>query len=318
MVPPVNSLLFIPWFKAEPIYLPLPFTLPGLDRGLPIQPFGVLVAIGVLLGIRLAEEFAERNGMSRDRAYDFAMYTIVSGFIGAFVLNVVMYDPQAVLEIFRNPSAIARWSGLSSYGGFYGAAIGILIWKRKYKTPAIYMVDSAAFGLPFGWIFGRMGCFIVHDHPGRITDFFLAVDEYHVGLPPYYPRHDLGLYEVLWAVMVSGLFLYLWRTPNRPAGFYTSLLIVLYAPVRFFLDFLRAEADEGGDVRYFGLTPGQYSSLFFLGLGLWVLRRALTEVRPPLPEELRLANANATPTETTEKASTSASAPKGKGSKKKR
>lgn len=298
MVPAVNSLLFIPWFKAEPIYIPLPFALPGLDRGLPIQPFGVLVAIGVLLGIRLAEEFAERNGISRDRAYDFAMYTIVAGFIGGFVLNVVMYDPQAVLEIFRNPRAIARWSGLSSYGGFFGAYAGVLIWRWKYKTPAIYMLDCAAFGLPFAWIFGRTGCFVVHDHPGRITDFFLAVNPYQVGYPPYYPRHDLGLYEVLWSILVSGLFLYLWRKPNRPAGFYTALLITLYAPVRFFLDFLRAEADEGGDVRYFGLTPGQYSSLFFLAVGLYVLRRSLTEERPPLPEPLRLVKTETAPAET--------------------
>ena len=47
---PMNALLFIPWFRLEPWAIPLPFTLPVLGDTLSIQPFGVLVATGVLLG----------------------------------------------------------------------------------------------------------------------------------------------------------------------------------------------------------------------------------------------------------------------------
>lgn len=282
----MNPLLFIPWFKAEPVYIPLPFSLPLLEHGLPIQPFGVLVAIGVLLGIRLSEEFAMRNGLSRIAAYDFAMYTIVPGFIGAFLLNVVMYDPNVILDAFTHPSALMRWNGLSSYGGFFGAAAGMFMWRRKYKESILVMADCAAFGFPFGWFFGRMGCFVVHDHPGRVTDFFLAVDDYHSGSLPFYPRHDLGFYEVLWSVAVGVLFLVLWRKTRRPGGFYLALLILTYAPFRFFLDFLRAEVTEGGDVRYFGLTPGHYSSIAFLMLGLYLARRVYTEPPVGIPSEL--------------------------------
>ena len=31
-------------------------------------------------------------------------------------------------------------------------------------------LDSVAYGMPVGWLFGRLGCFVVHDHPGHITD----------------------------------------------------------------------------------------------------------------------------------------------------
>jgi phosphatidylglycerol:prolipoprotein diacylglycerol transferase len=311
----VSPLLFIPWFKAEPVYIPLPFSIPALEHGLPIQPFGVLVAIGVLLGIRLSEEFASRNGLSRIAAYDFSIYTVIPGFIGALVLNVVFYDFENFIHAFSDPIRLMRWNGLSSYGGFFGAAAGMFIWKRKYKESILVMSDCAAFGLPFGWFFGRMGCFVVHDHPGRVTDFFLAVDDYHTGSPPYFPRHDLGFYEVLWSVVISAIFLVLWRKTRRPGGFYLSVLILAYAPFRFFLDFLRAEVSEGGDVRYFGLTPGHYSSIAFLILGLYLARRVMTEPPVGIPPELAgpiepesLAHAYVEPSATAPATSTSGSA----------
>src|SRR5690606_35751210 len=106
--------------------------------------------------------------------------------------------------------------------------------------------------------------------PGKVTDFFLAVDDYQVGVPPFEPRHDLGLYEVFWSAGVIALFLFLSRR-RRPRGTYMALLPILYAPVRFFLDFLRAEPESGGDVRYGSLTPGQWASFLILGVGLYVL-----------------------------------------------
>lgn len=322
----MSPLLFIPWFKAEPIYIPLPFTVRFLEHGLPIQPFGVLVAIGVLLGLRLSEEFAMRNGLSRLAAYDFAMYSVIPGFIGAFVLNVVMYDPMVVVHAFTNPRELAHWTGLSSYGGFFGAAAGMFLWKRKYKASILSMVDCAGFGLAFGWFFGRMGCFVVHDHPGRVTDFFLAVADYHTGTPPYYPRHDLGLYEVIWSAIIGAVFLVLWRKPKRPGGFYTTILLLSYVPVRFMLDFLRADVGEGGDVRYLGLTPGHYSSIAFLMLGLYMARRVFTEppveVPPdlagPIEQETLDLEAAEAKAEVVGKAPAKASSGGGRGKKKKR
>ena len=58
-------------------------------------------------------------------------------------------------------------------------------------------------------------------------------------------------------------------------GFYCVLLPLVYAPVRFFLDFLRATPLEGGDVRYAGLTPAQWSSIAMVCVGLAVWRFAV-------------------------------------------
>src|SRR4029077_16188990 len=99
-----------------------------------------------------------------------------------------------------------------------------------------------------GWIFGRTGCFTAHDHPGRHTSFFLSVHY------PDGPRHDLGLDELLFPIVMTVIRFAYARKP-RPAGHVIGLAALMYAPARFLLDFLRATGVARADQRYRGLTP---------------------------------------------------------------
>ena len=78
-------------------------------------------------------------------------------------------------------------------------------------------------------------------------------------------RHNLGLEEALYTVLIAGAFVFLGRR-HRFTGFFVGTLAVLYAPFRFGLDFMRHI-----DVRYFGMTPGQYGSIAVLLAGIVVL-----------------------------------------------
>lgn len=281
------GLLFIPWFRLEAWDIPLPISLPIIGDTLSIQPFGVLVATGVLLGAWVAGRFAARNGLDTIATGDLVTYAVVTGFITGYFLNGILYERETFMEAVRNPSMFfTTWLGLSSYGGFFGGILGCFIWRWRKKEDLLPYANAVCFGLPFGWLFGRLGCFVVHDHPGKVTSFFLAVDDYHFGAPPYQPRHDLGLYEVLYSLLIIGLFLGLEHKKRRPVGFYCALLPIAYAPVRFFLDFLRAPPLEGGDVRYAGLTPAQWASILMVGIGVavWQLgvkpRMASAEPQP--------------------------------------
>jgi phosphatidylglycerol---prolipoprotein diacylglyceryl transferase len=286
----VAHLLYIPWFRAEK------FEIPGLEI-LAIQPFGLLVATGVLFGIFMAEQYAKKHRWSPNVAATLCLYAVVFGFVSAIVLNTIFYYPERITYfIERFPTFVSDfphsdWSvlpftGLSSFGGFIGATIGIAVWKHRTQLPLMPIADAVAFCFPFGWFFGRTGCFVVHDHPGRETDFFLAVDNYEIGHPPYVPRHDLGLYEMIWSAGMVILFLFLVRKPRKP-GVFVALVPTLYSPIRFLLDYLRVEKADGGDARYLGLTPGQYSAIAFLLLGVWLMRRALVLPAEPLPESIR-------------------------------
>lgn len=254
--------LLIPWFKLEPWAIPIPF----IDKTLDLQPFGLLVALGIVFGSRVAEWHGERNDVPRQAVADFLLYTISIGLISAVVLNMVFYEPHKILDMFEGEF---HYPGLSSYGGFIGGIGAAYLFRYRKRMTIFVLGDIWCYAFPFAWLFGRTGCFVVHDHPGTVSDFFLAVDNYNL---EGQPRHDLGFYEVLWSAAVIGLFLILGQK-RRKRGFYMALLPILYAPIRFFLDFLREVPANGGDVRYAGLTPGQYASLAFTAVGIAVALR---------------------------------------------
>jgi phosphatidylglycerol:prolipoprotein diacylglycerol transferase len=279
----VPSLLLIPWFELRPWEIPFP-----VIGTLKLQPFGLLVAIGILFGSRIAEWRAEKTGVPRYVVADFLVYTIVIGLIACYFLNALFYKPEDLLDILRDPTQLfKKYLGLSSYGGFIGGVGAALWYRHKKRMSLIVLGDIFCFAFPFAWMICRSGCFVVHDHPGLVSNFFLAVDNYN---GEGKPRHDLGLYEVIWSAALIGPFLWLGSKPRR-RGFFMALLPLLYAPIRFLLDYLRETPEQGGDVRYYGFTPGQYASLLFVAVGVAVALRVARGPEPglmldggPIPE----------------------------------
>lgn len=251
----------IPWFNIE--FPSIPFPIIGK---LTIHAFGILVAIGILVGLHLTKKRGRELGLVDEKVDSMVTWTLVCGFILAHLFDVFAYQQHATWRDILNPV-----SGFSSFGGFAGALIGLFSWTRYYKQPVMPYADSLAYGLATGWMFGRLGCFTAHDHPGLHTTFFLAV-RYPDG-----PRHDLGLDEALWAFCVTMLFVILHKTQGerpRRLGLYVGLLTTLYGPVRFGLDFLRATDVPGADPRYAGLTPAQWLSILVCVAGIGLLVRA--------------------------------------------
>ena len=232
-----------------------------------LHAFGALVGMALLLGVWMLVRRAERTGMDRIIARDLAVWMAGVGFVGAHMASVLFSKPHAVVE---SPLILLNlWSGISSYGGLIGGILGgIWFLKRRGLSPSQIWayLDLVAFVFPFAWILGRAGCSLAHDHPGIHTASWLAV-RYPDG-----PRYDLGLLEFFYSLLLAGLFLALERR-RWPAGFYFGLFFLLYGPVRFLLDNLRIN-----EVKYLGLTSGQYGSVAatLVGLGTLILlaRRA--------------------------------------------
>ena len=229
-----------------------------------IHAFGVFVAIGVMLAERIAIWRAEQLGIERAVMSRALGWLLICGFIGGHVFGLLFYQPHKILE---DPLSLIRvWELQASYSGIIGALIGLAIFSYRHPQVSIWSVaDAAAFALPVGWFFGRVGCAFAHDHPGLHSDFFLAVAY------PDGPRHDLGLYEAFWWIAIIAIFFLVDRM--RPelkdrVGFYPGLLCIVYAPIRFALEFLRT-----ADVRYLGLTPAQYTSILVMGFGILLLSR---------------------------------------------
>jgi phosphatidylglycerol:prolipoprotein diacylglycerol transferase len=233
--------------------------------GLPIHMFGVLVAIGVIVGDQVVVREGVKRGLeARDVKFLNARIVIV-GFLMAHLVSVIFYFPE---RIKQNPWILVNfWAGLSSFGGFLGALLAFLYYTRKEKIPALPYADSVALGLAVGWIFGRTGCFTAHDHPGLHVKPFLLSVRYPDG-----PRFDLGLLELLFTIVMT-VILFLYARKPRVPGRVIGLFATMYAPVRFGLDFLRATDVERPDERYAGLTPAQWACVATLAVGIWLLTR---------------------------------------------
>lgn len=234
------------------------FEQPVLRIGpIAIHAFGALAATAFLAGLWMVVRRAERKGLDGVIAWRLVVRMVGLGFIASHLVYVFFSKPGALLE---DPLILLKlWQGISSYGGLLGGILAGLWFLKRCGLSVSQMwayLDQVAFIFPFVWSLGRAGCSLAHDHPGIRAASWLAV-RYPDG-----PRYDLGLLEFFYSVLLAGLFLVLDRR-RWPTGFYFALFLLLYGPVRFLLDYLRIN-----EVKYFGLTSGQYGSLAAVVVGL--------------------------------------------------
>jgi len=273
------------------------FKLPVIN--IPIQAFGVIVAAGVLIGAHLLRRYAEWHKVGDDKIRGLTAWITVTGFIGAHVFDVLAYQWP---ELQRDPLLLFKiWAGISSYGGFIGGAAGFAFYVWWKRLPPRLMADIGVVGLLPAFSIGRIGCTVVSDHIGSAVDptawYSALAMEYprfgdavlqnsgiahlaqtYPGTSPTILAWNLGLVELLYLIPVNALILYIaFRRKRPPAGLIAVLTGVLYAPVRFFLDYLRPETS---DPRYLGLTFAQWSSIAFFAAAAYAASRMLKNGAP--------------------------------------
>ena len=141
--------------------------------GFRIAFYGIIIGIGMLAGLWIAQSDAKRRGQDPELYLDFALYAIICSIIGARLYYVIFewdYYKNNLLQIFN-----LRAGGLTIYGGVIAGTITMIVYTRMKKVSFFSMADTGVLGLVTGQIIGRWGNFFNCEAFGGYTDSLLAM-----------------------------------------------------------------------------------------------------------------------------------------------
>ncbi|HYT75843.1 MAG TPA: prolipoprotein diacylglyceryl transferase [Vicinamibacterales bacterium] len=244
--------------------LPVLFRIGSLD----ITSFGVMVALGALVGLWVFRRELSRAGLP-DAALDAAVYGLVGGLLGAKLLYV--FEHLGDGSFF---SLLLDRGGMSWFGGFVGGLLAGLATIRAKGWPTLGVLAAATPALAVGQMIGRIGCFLVGDDYGRPTSLPWGV-AFPQGLPPTLDRvHPTQIYESLFLAVLAWMLIR-WRRKGVSDWTVLGRYLLLAGGFRFALEFVRV------NVRVLG--PLTVAHLF--SLGVMVLGAVMLASRPAAPRQ---------------------------------
>ena len=259
-----------------------------------IAYYGILIAIGMLLGVTLIMKLAERDGDNSENYMDMALITLVLGVIGARIYYVIFrWDsykdtPLQILNL--------RGGGLAIYGGILVGIVSVVVFCRIKKMNLLKTMDNCIFGVALGQGIGRWGNFFNCEAFGGNTDSLFAMQIKSSLVNTYILNHSLEttmvdgteyvsvhptfFYESVLCFCIVGL-LFLMHKYKRVDGMCISLYFILYGCGRFFIEGLRTDQLQIGST---GIAVSQIVSvgLVLAGIAIIVWRNLAATKNPEL------------------------------------
>ena len=142
----------IPYFELREI---------PIGGGHSIATFGVLVVIGIAVGIVFAQTRARTLGIPATEINAAMAWALVAGLVGSHL------EVRAALsERSRRSRHLRVLERYERFGGFFGALAGSASTSPANAAPGSSKPTSSSRRWYVGWVFGRLGCTLVHDHVG--------------------------------------------------------------------------------------------------------------------------------------------------------
>ena len=212
------------------------FSIFGID----VMWYGILMAMGMILGTLIALKEAKRVGLKEDDILDLAIIAIPIGLLSARLYYVIFnweYYSQNTSQILN-----FRGGGMAIHGALIGGVLTGYIFTRIKKIDFLKMADVVIIGMPLAQAIGRWGNYINGEAHGGPTDlpWAIVVDGIKV--------HPTFLYESIWNL---GIFIFLWifRKKKQYEGQIIVYYVTLYSLGRFFIEGLRTDSLMIGPLR---------------------------------------------------------------------
>jgi len=222
--------------------------------GNPVYTYGVLMAIGIIVGVGLTWYLARKQNRYSDEVIDFALWAVIFGIIGSRLSYVI---PRWDLYAANPMDLFAIWQGgLTIQGGLIGGLLAGIVYTKIKGIKFWYFADLFAPGMVLGQAMGRIGCYFfgcsfgVPTNSGWGLVFPEGTDAFAIfGAQALYPTQ---MFEFVWDIAILALILIIWQR-RRFDGFAFLLYFALWnigtAVIRFW------RGDIAVDVS--GITGGQ-------------------------------------------------------------
>lgn len=257
---------------------------------LPINSYGLMLAISFMLGLWLAAKRSEAAGVSRGDIYDLGIRLMIASIVGSRLMYVVTHVSE-----FQGHwlDVIAIWKGLYGLSMLGGVILAVAtgfytIWKKR--LPTWELADAVIPSFALGIFVTRIGCFFNGCCFGVETSCSLGVSfpdsampYFNTGIIPGSCIHPTQLYSSLSGLFILGILLLADRRKHFP-GFIFSLFLGLYGVTRFGIEEFRFFDHDPNILFGFseianrpGITDNQLISLimllYALLLGVWLYLR---------------------------------------------
>ena len=265
-----------------------------LDSFLTIRWYGLMFAIGFLVGYEIVSRIFKHEGAPEKWLGSLFIYVVVATILGARLGHVFFYDWAYYSQ---HPGEILRiWEGgLASHGGTAGILLAVWIFSRLVtKRPMLWTLDRLVVPVGFVAALIRFGNLMNHEIYGAVTSLpwgFRFVDNVHqwmMGADPIFtePCHPTQIYEALCYLVTFAVCMYMyWRrnAQEREGLIFGVFMLGIFVP-RFFIEFIKnvQEPWEIAMRQSIGLDQGQLLSIPFIVLGVWLIVRAMRRPRVPL------------------------------------
>lgn len=251
-----------------------------------IHTFGVLLALAYVAAYWWLMRSGRRAGLDVGALESLGIWAIVGAIAGAKLLLIA----REWHDYAADPAQLFSTSTLGAAGDFYGGFIGalaataIFFWRNP-RLPFWPAADLCGPAIALGQSIGRIGCLMAGDDYGRPTTLpwgiaFTDPDAARIGGAPLgVPLHPVQLYE---SIACAILFVVLVRLGRRKQfdGQIILAYTILYAVVRFALEFFRGDADRGFVLGGL-LSTSQFIAVVLapMAVALWVMRRGTVRGR---------------------------------------
>ena len=228
-----------------------PFTVHG---------YGLMIAIGIIVALLVAERRAKKKGMNADYVYTATFLIAIIGFLGGKLMYMIV-EWKTTIE---HPLEMLTGNGFVVYGGIITGLLTAFVYFRKKKVSFPEYADLLVPCIAIAQGFGRIGCFMAGCCYGRPTDAWFGIVFKN---SPFAPNNVKLIPTQLFSSagdFLIFLLLTLYSKKRKTPGQVTALYFILYSIGRFIIEIFRN--DNRGTVD--GLSTAQFTGIFMLIGGL--------------------------------------------------